>query len=426
MKMILFWLVILCAWSWSISARAFDARSDLPLERSEQDRGQKSDRYAESPDFFSRGEASTSVERLSPGMVRVTGSAVLQDGQYQQTRQRAYENALQQAVAQFGADGMGQAVVSQSVVEDEYVAQGVLNLKVNVEVETLPVCPESSSSHYRKKVAVLGFSLQTPSQAKIGALYDVERGVASYLSHAFDRLGGLVVLEQSQQALYGEPRNAPTGLSAQRTLSSAAGIARQMGVQFVVSGVVRDLSLVDESAFGTSVWSKLRRVSQQANLNRRFVVDVFVHDGFSGAIVWQRQYKVEAEWTEDIAEVVGFESPRFQAMPYGLAVTQKLDEVARSIDEQLRCQPFMTRISRVDGKTLHFSSGASSGIRPGDRFSLYRTEYFEHADQSSSVELSNVKSALVVTQVHPDFGSGSISIDPGRMNIQEDDVLVAW
>lgn len=32
MKMILFWLVILTAWSWSISGRAHDARSDEPLK----------------------------------------------------------------------------------------------------------------------------------------------------------------------------------------------------------------------------------------------------------------------------------------------------------------------------------------------------------------------------------------------------------
>jgi hypothetical protein len=86
----------------------------------------------------------------------------------------------------------------------------------------------------------------------------------------------------------------------------------------------------------------------------------------------------------------------------------------------------MTRVSRVDGKTLHFMSGANSGIRPGDRFSLYRAEYLQHATQDSSIELFNVKTALTVTQVHPDFGSGSIAVDPGRLNIQQDDVLIAW
>jgi hypothetical protein len=376
--------------------------------------------------------------------IQVTGSAALQDGLYEQARQQAYEDALQQAVLQFGTEVRSrqkmrngslvedqltlssQATVSQSQLLDEYISQGRLYLKLNVELETLAACPGSSASQYRKNVAVLGFSLQTPGQAGMGGLHDVERGIASYLTQRFRQQGGLVVHEQSQQSLYHESRNAPSTLDAQWQLSDAASIARQMGVQFVVSGVVRDLSLVDASAFETSLWSRIKRLSTLVDRNRRFVLDVFVHDGFSGAIVWQKQFSVAAEWTEGPAEAVAFQSARFQTMPYGVAVLEQLDQIARNIDQQLRCQPFMTRVSRVDGKTLHFMSGANSGIRPGDRFSLYRAEYLQHATQDSSIELFNVKTALTVTQVHPDFGSGSIAVDPGRLNIQQDDVLIAW
>ena len=43
-----------------------------------------------------------------------------------------------------------------------------------------------------------------------------------------------------------------------------------------------------------------------------------------------------------------------------------------------------------------------------------------------NVDLESVKTALTVTQVHPNFSSGTISVDPGRLNIQEDDLLIAW
>ncbi len=376
--------------------------------------------------------------------VHVTGSAILEDGLYEQARQRAYEDALQQAVMQFGAevksrqkmrDGewvedtlsvSNKVSVSQSQLLDEYISQGRLYLKMNVEVEPLAACPDSAASRYRKNVAVLGFSLQTPSHAELGGLFDVERGIASYLAQSFRRWGGMVVHEQSQQRLFAEARNAPSVLNEQWQLTDAADIARQMGVQFVVSGVVRDLSLVEPTAFSSSMWSRVRRMASFADTRRRFVLDVFVHDGFSGSIIWQKQFSTSAEWTEDSAEAVRFDSARFAATPYGQSVHDKLQQVARLIDQQLRCQPFMTRISRVDGKTLHFSSGASSGIRPGDSFALYRAEYLTHADLRSNVELFNVKTALTVTQVHPDFGSGNIEIDPGRLNIQPDDVLIAW
>ena len=98
--------------------------------------------------------------------------------------------------------------------------------------------------------------------------------------------------------------------------------------------------------------------------------------------------------------------------------------MATNVTEQVRCQPFMTRITRIEGKILHFSSGASSGIRPGDTLALYRTFNFYDSERLTGVELDSVKTALTVSQVHPNFSSGTISVDPGRLNIQEDDLLI--
>ena len=128
----------------------------------------------------------------------------------------------------------------------------------------------------------------------------------------------------------------------------------------------------------------------------------------------------------EVGKAVGFGSAEFWQDEYGLAVGGLVNEMAAMINDQLRCQPFMTRISRVEGKTIHFLSGASSGVRPGDKLSLYRTYNFYDADLLKGVELTNVKTALTVSQVHPGFASGKISVDPGRLNIQVDDLLVAW
>ena len=220
--------------------------------------------------------------------------------------------------------------------------------------------------------------------------------------------------------------DAPTSYTEQQTLTKAAAFAKQTGAQFVVSGVIRDLGFEDEAALGTSYWARLKRLGQQSNTNRRFVVDVFVHDGFSGAIIWQKNYALSEEWTTDPGKKIGFGSAEFWQDDYGVAVGGMINEMAAMIDDQLRCQPFMTRISRVEGKTIHFLSGASSGVRPGDKLALYRTLNFYDADLLQGVELTNVKTTLTVSQVHPSFASGKVLVDPGRLNIQIDDLLVAW
>ncbi len=105
---------------------------------------------------------------------------------------------------------------------------------------------------------------------------------------------------------------------------------------------------------------------------------------------------------------------------------QPIFEAAEDLDDMLRCQPFMTRITRVKGRTLQFDSGANSGVRPGDKLALYRTLRLYEADLIQATELTNVKAALTVSQVHPGFSTGKIMVDAGRLNIQQDDLLIAW
>lgn len=374
--------------------------------------------------------------------VQVTGKASYQEGLYEQAREKAREDALQQAMMQIAShvkseqrlvNGIlkhdqisvsSQARVNKSLVLDEYIWKGVLHLSMKVDVDEVPTCSGSQASSYKKQVVVLGFAVQSPDQTRHGAIHNVNRALSSTLNQALHEGGGLVVFQSSQHALYEDLVNAPSRYTEQQTLTKAAAFAKQTGAQFVVSGVVRDLGFEDEAALATSYWARLTRF--QANTNRRFSVDVFVHDGFSGAIIWQKNFALSAKWTVDLNKKIGFGSAEFWQNDYGLAVEGLVNEMAVMIDDQLRCQPFMTRISRVEDKTIHFLSGASSGVRPGDKLSLYRTYNFYDADLLKGVELRNVKTALTVLQVHPGFSSGIISVDPGRLNIQIDDLLVAW
>lgn len=376
--------------------------------------------------------------------VQVTGKAPYSDVNYDYARSQARDDAYKQAIMLAGTrvtseqrleNGVmvkdnielsSQARVKRAQIQNEYVWKNTLHLVMDVEIESIPLCQASQASDYKKKVAVLGFSLQVPDQARMGGLDNVNRGFASALSSKLHRMGSLVVYENSQERLAGEIVNAPTLYTQQNTLTKAASFAKDVGVQFVVSGVVRDLGVESREAFTNSYWHKLRRAVNNTNQKRRMTVDLFVHDGFSGAIVWQRTFTLSADWKLDATMKVGFGSAEFWQSDYGRAVNGMLDDMALLIEEQLRCQPFMTRIARVDGKVLHFNSGASTGIRPGDKLSVYRTFNFHDADRNQGVELTNVKTALTVSQVHPGFASGTINVDPGRLNIQEDDLLIAW
>ena len=378
--------------------------------------------------------------------VQATGKASVMNGQYDLARKQARDDALQQAAIQIGAVIEGHqevkngrltrddvsvttfAKANKVVVVDEDVNDGLLTLVIKADMERIDSkqCSSDKANGYKKEIALLGFSIQEPRQANIGGLHDIDRMLPGYLTGQLNKLNNLVVHESSQYTLYDEFANAPSTETSQRTLTKAAHYARQMGVQFVVSGIVRDLSLVNPDAFGGSFLASAGRFMSTANINRHFAIEVFVHDGFSGSIVFQKTYELTDDWDTYPTDQTGFASPAFWKIEYGESVGRLLNNVAVDVNNTLACQPFMTRITRAEGKTLHFASGASAGVRPGDQLAVYRTYQFYNADLLAGTELTNAKAVLTVSQVHPSFGTGTISVDAGRLNIQIDDLLIAW
>jgi hypothetical protein len=367
----------------------------------------------------------SSVYATTADWLVVTGKAPLSAGSYEAVKTQAISDAFQQA-AVLGEKRSGRAFPGKSQIQREYKEGGYLLIDMQVELTLRPVCEDSQANAYKKQLAVAGFSLQAPADSAMGYLSDVERGFAGMLSQRLETRDNLLVFEQSQLALHTDSRNAPSHYSEQLTLTQATQFAKQAGVQFVVSGIVRNMGIEDSRALATDYWTRMKRMVGNTHVQRHFTVDIFIHDGFSGALVWQQQFSATGKWEADLTTRMAFDSPAFLQQAYGRNIDQLVSTVAEEIAEHLRCQPFMTRISRVEGKTLHFTAGAGSGIRPGDRLGVYRTSRFFDADRLAGVDLQNVKTALTVSQVHPHFSSGTIAVDPGRLNIQEDDLLIVW
>ena len=376
--------------------------------------------------------------------VETQGSAVVSENGYVEARDFARQEAIQKAIQEYERltgsykslvngrlvteriPNVGQVIIRDEQVKDERMEGHKLVIDLAVDLERELECGQNDGARYKKSVAVLGFSLQVPEQASVGGLYDVDRGLSKALGDALGQYNSLVVFEREHDASYEDFRNAPTSLDEQRSLTHTLQYAKQLNVQFVVSGVIRDLGLVNPKAYSSSFWRESIKFFAQANERRRFSVDLFVHDGLSGELVWQENFATEGKWTPSLDEETGFSSQEFWQLDYGKSVAKLVETMAFGLDQQVRCQPFMTRIARVDGKTLHFGTGARSGLRPGDQLSVYRTYNYVDAQQKRGIELNNTKTVLTVSQVHPNFSSGTVSVDPGRLNIQQDDVLIAW
>lgn len=379
--------------------------------------------------------------------VEVTGEAPL-SGAISHAREQALQDAMRQASLRAGAQVSSTQLMSQGVVQQDDVqvrsnaqlknievlwedqAGGLYQVTIRADVTPQAMCP-ASTQRYRKAVAVAGFGLARPQQATLGQLQNIEQDLPRVLVNTLNNRGAIHALDATRTSLYQDPRRAPSMETAQQRLTTSVALATQLGAQYVVSGVVRDLSMMGEAgndsrrASGADSWLDLLGLEDN-NRDRQFVMDVFVHDGLSGAMLFQRSYSAHGAWDRPARERVPFASPHFWQTPYGAEVRELLSGVVDDVDEVLRCQPFMARIVKAKGNRLHIEASAGAGIRPGDKFQVYRTGTFYNLDLEPRTELSDMATEVVIKQVQPQFVVAEMKLTAEHLAIQRDDMVIAW
>lgn len=376
-------------------------------------------------------------------MLEGVGHATIYDDDVDTARQQAKKAALRDVSLQYEArissrDTVENGVVTESHLQvassaratsvnvvDEYRQGNLLRVTVRADMSASDRCDAGDASELRKRVAVTGFPMVYPDQARIGRLGDAGEVLPQLLQADLRRSGNLQVFGATTQRLFDDLLNAPTHQAFNNRLSNVIQVARELGVQFVVAGVIRDVGVSDPDAWGNSVIDRLQRGIGAANQNRRFVADLMIYDGFSGAPVYQKRFDTEARWNAGPGSSDGFGSAGFQETQYGKAVGRVMEDMVSAVNSALACQPFITRVTRVDGDKVTLDSGATAGLRPGDELKLYRSASFFDSP-GATPELVDSRATMTVNNVHPDFSNGRIPVYGGQINIQRDDVAIVW
>ncbi len=372
------------------------------------------------------------------------GHANIHNGDLEAARVEARKAAMRDLSLQYEArvstrDTMENGVLTESRTQlasavnarnvriiDEYRNGNLLRVTVQGDVSAgAGQCAAGDAGRLKKRVAITGFPLLYPDQARVGRLDDAGEILPQQLQRRLVERGGFQVFAATTSRLFGDLLNAPTVQAGDNRLSNLSQLARELDAQFVVTGVIRDLGVADPSAWGTSVLDGLQRGLGTVDQSRRFAVDLVVFDGFSGAPVHQQRFETVAEWNAGPGSSTGFGSAGFQKTAYGQSVQALIGEMAGAVSEALACQPFITRVARVDGHGVTLESGSTAGLRPGDELKLYRSKRYLEAPEATP-ELHDAGVSVTIDRVQPRESRGTMP-QPGVMvNIQRDDIAILW
>ncbi len=267
----------------------------------------------------------------------------------------------------------------------------------------------NAQNSLRKTLALTAFTRQQPQMANAGQLYGVESGLAEWLREA--------LIAQQVQALAPQPQG--INLRQDETLArrQAQMLARRLGVQFVLGGEIRDMSMVDaNSLYQPGIAQRLDNALNDIYENRKrdprarqFNLQLELRDGYTGAILLTRQYSTRGIWR--LRGAPGFHSAAFAQSDYGQQLRQLMQDIGRDLAQSLACQPFIAAIDAAPGRTdVIIDSGANQGLRAGDHMELYQLLVVPSQSQylGSETRLVRREGVLRLQEVYPSHSTAKL------------------
>lgn len=392
------------------------------------------------------------VVLLSPSALAVSieaeGYALIYNQDLDSARRQALQSASQQALLQAGAFISSSQSIHQGVIRtdnlkirsrgslsnvrvvDEQIRGDRFWMRIRADVDTDQSCALGDAhTRYTKSAAVAAFPLQHRQQAALGNLYAAEKQLSATLTTLINNEGRLRALNASHLSVNPMPQTAASYQSSQGSLTEALENFSELDVQFIVSGVIRDLNPYDptrrdEDLIWKTFYDQLDFRGRQRL--RNFAIDLFIHDGYTGSLIFSRSYRTGGYWDADDVDQVGFYTPAFLKTDYGQKVRNLLNQASRDINKQLLCEPFRARIIQTDQNRLTINAGTVVGIQPGDQFRLFRKSVFYDPLNQAHTKLEDTRQTVVVNEVQPRFSVANMDSPAVELNIQQDDVLMAW
>jgi len=280
----------------------------------------------------------------------------------------------------------------------------------NAGLQTSPV-PSGLSGQYRRKIAITQFHVL--DRAQIADLPNIEIALARELKRRLDVDGRVRTSDASQYLL---PLDDDGVMSQRRILGAlpaaqeagqlATEFAESLGVQFVVTGVIRDMGIT-KHLLGARV--------------RHLELDIIVHDGITGAEVARHRLN------ESVVDAGLFDFPtttpvlndKFYASPFGQRVNHVLDKLVGMLVNDLNAQLFTARVIRAEGRQVFFDAGGAANIKVGDvlnAFQLSQSVVNDLPGQRALGFSESPTSVLVVTQVQRLFSVGELDSETARLS----------
>ena len=378
--------------------------------------------------------------QIQTNVVTVEGQAAVNKGMPLLAKKQALQDAIRQASMQSSVNIHSQTLVNQNNVSLDTVsmrsAASVSNTKVVKEWTTDNIyhvvamvelaADTACTPHQRKRIIATAFPLVKQEQVTAYETQDLYSGIPRELNNQLVESGDFIGSNATNINLYPRADLAPEvqDRTAYRP-SKVMQIAASNGMQLVLSGVIRDLEVEStEYMRGAGPIAFARSLAREVVARRGIGIDVFVHDGFTGALLFQQRYVDTVIGDVWIPATYAVGSERFNATSTGEKIAKIIEQASTDIRRSLSCYPFATRIIEVKDDKLVIDAGAQERLNIGDQLVVYSTGGEDlNVDGGLSFIGKDKQPAGVLTilNVMPRYSVGALEVPARELGIKVGD-----
>jgi hypothetical protein len=375
--------------------------------------------------------ATTSETVVTPvatsNIVTVEGQASIQNGAVQLAKKQALQDAIRVASQQSSVAVHSQssvkdnqmqldtttirsaATVSNTKILKEWETGGIYHVKAMVELSPTGMCQPM----YRKRMIATAFPRVAAEQISDYETNDLDNGIPREINNLLMESNQFIGINATNVALYPRPDLAPSlQENTDYQVSKVVKIASKSGAQFVLSGVIRDLKIASsEYMTGSGVEAYTNSWMRHISGKRNIGIDVYVHDGMTGALLLQKRYVDEASGNVMIPSSYTVGSDGFRSTETGQKITEIISKVSNDIQQNLNCYPFATRIADIKGDRIFIDAGAQEKLNVGDQLIVYATASDGLNLDGGSSFIQNDKQpvgVLTIQSVTPRYAIGTV------------------
>ena len=378
-------------------------------------------------------------------IVNVEGQAAISKGMPLLAKKQALQDAIRQASMQSSVD-----IHSRTLVDQNNVSLDTMSMRTAATVSNTKIIKEwtsdniyhvaamvelaadsSCTPHYRKRIIATAFPLAKQEQVTGYETQDLYSGIPRELNNLLMESGDFIGSNATNINLYPSPELAPelSDRTAYRP-SKVMQIAASNGAQFVLSGVIRDLEVEStEYMRGAGPLAFARSLARDVVARRGIGIDVYVHDGYTGALMFQQRYVDTVIGDVWIPATYTVGSERFNATSTGGKIAEIIDQAKTDIRQSLNCYPFATRIIEIKGDKLVIDAGAQERLNVGDQLVVYGSNGDDlNLDGGFSFVGKDKQPAGVLTirSIAPRYAVGSLEVPARELGVKIGDWVKSW